>query len=402
MRSDKSRRNFLKTSVAGLAGVSAAPLVFGRQEKKKQADKEKAVAYRILGRTGIKVSVVSLGVMNADNPQLVRAALDGGINHLDTAHVYQRGRNEEMLGQVLQDYSRDSYTIGTKVIGEAMDRRTGLFDPEKTTAEAFLEKLDLSLQRLKLDHVDILYTHALAAREAVLFEPLLKALEKAKKDGKTRFVGVSTHRNEPEVIRAMIESGVYDVVLTAYNFRQEHLAEMNQAIKDAAAAGLGVVAMKTQAGVFWDKEKQRPINMAAALKWALQNPDVHMAIPGMTTFDQLELDLGVMADLKMTPREIQDLQEEKVLAGLYCQQCTACLPQCPHNLAVPELMQSFMYAYGYRNLEAALDLVEANPDAARACTDCGSCRVSCRLGFNVREKILDVSRLAGFPREMLA
>ncbi len=402
MRSDKSRRSFLRTSVAGLAGVSAAPLVFGRSEEKMQSDKSKSVVYRTLGRTGIKVSVVSLGVMNADNPQLVRAALDGGINHLDTANVYQRGRNEEMLGEVLKDYPRESYTIATKVVGEAMDRRTGQFDPEKTTAEAFLEKLDTSLQRLKLDQVDILYNHALSTREAVLFEPLIKALEKAKKDGRTRFIGVSTHRNEPEVIRAMIESGVYDVVLTAYNFRQEHLAEMNQVIKEAAAAGLGVVAMKTQAGVFWDKEKQKPINMAAALKWALQNPDVHMAIPGMTTFDQLELDLGVMADLKMTPREIQDLREDNALAGLYCQQCTACLPQCPRNLAVPDLMQGFMYAYGYRNLEAALDLVEANPGAARACTDCGSCRVSCRLGFNVRERILDVSRLAGFPREMLA
>jgi len=401
MSLEKSRRNFLKTSVAGLAGVSASPLVFGRTLATKQEEKRKEVAYRTLGRTGIKVSVVSLGVMNADNPQLVRAALEGGINHLDTAHGYQRGRNEEMLGQVLQDYKRDTYTIATKVVGEAMDRRTGLFDPEKTTAEAFLEKLDISLQRLKLDQVDILYNHALSAREAVLFEPLLKALEKAKKEGKTRFIGVSTHRNEPEVIRAMIESGVYDVVLTAYNFRQEHLAEMNQAIKEAAAAGLGVVAMKTQAGVFWDKEKQRPINMAAALKWSLQNPDVHMAIPGMTTFDQLELDLGVMADLKMTPGEIQDLQEDNELAGLYCQQCDACLPQCPRHLAVPELMQGFMYAYGYRNLEAALDLVEANPGAARACADCESCRVSCRQGFKVRERILDVSRLAGFPREML-
>src|SRR5208337_3160926 len=110
---------------------------------------------------------------------------------------------------------------------------------------------------------------------------------KAKRDGKTRFVGVSTHKNEPEVVRAAVESKLYDVVLTSYNFRQDHHLEVQRAVGEAAAAGLGVVAMKTQAGVFWDKEKKDPIDARAALKWALRDPNIHTAIPGFSTFDQL-------------------------------------------------------------------------------------------------------------------
>lgn len=79
--------------------------------------------------------------------------------------------------------------------------------------------------------------------------------------------------------------------------RQKNKGEIGQAMARAAKAGIGIVAMKTQAGVYWDKERQEPINMKAALKWALQNENVHTSIPGFTAFDQMELDLTVMENL---------------------------------------------------------------------------------------------------------
>ena len=95
------------------------------------------------------------------------------------------------------------------------------------------------------------------------------------------------------MLDAAVECGIYDVVLTAYNFRQKNKEEMGEAMARAAKTGIGIVAMKTQAGAYWDKERQEPINMKAALKWALQNENVHTSIPGFTAFDQLELDLTV-------------------------------------------------------------------------------------------------------------
>ena len=344
------RRSFIKAGLASLAAGAAMPAVLA--ETAPAAPAKRPMVYRTLGKTNLKLPVVSMGVMNADNPNLVRAALDAGVVHLDTAHGYQRGRNEEMIGGVIKGRPRDSFVIGTKVVPGGNDSKTGLYSAD-TRPEAFLEKFELSLKRLGLTFVDILYVHNVSHPGNVAFGPILEAVTRLKQEGKTRFIGISTHRDEPKVIQAMVESKAYDVVLTAYNFRQPHLAEMNRAIEAAAKAGLGVVAMKTQAGAFWDEARTRAINMSAALKWALQNENVHTAIPGFTTFDQMEVDLAVMTDLHLTPAELKDLRSEGQQAGLYCGQCGRCTGQCPAGLDIPTLMRGYMYAHGYRNLLAA-------------------------------------------------
>ena len=400
---DANRREFLHAGLTGLVGLGITSSAAGATPEK-QADPtavvKTPVITRRLGKTGLVLPVVSMGVMNADNPNLVKAALEMGIVLLDTAHGYQGGRNEEMIGQVIKGRKRESFVIATKVAPEGMDRKTGL-PTASTTAEALLAKLDISLRRLGLEHVDILYLHNIGTREAAQCEPLLQALQKARQDGKARFVGLSTHGNEPAVIRAAVETKVHEVVLTAYNFRQDHRAEVKKAIAEAAKAGLGIVAMKTQAGAFWDEKHQTPINMKAALKWALQDPNVHTAIPGFTTYDQLILDMSVMADLKLSEQELKDLNPPKLTTGLYCQGCVRCRPQCPAGLPLPDLMRAHMYARGYRNLEAARELVASLDLPADPCADCAACAVRCAKGFDVRTRARDVARLREIPADLL-
>jgi len=393
------RRSFLKWGVTGLAGATMLPssLKAKSTSSRSQEKKERKFIYRTLGNTGIELPVVSMGVMNADNPNLVAAALDSGIVMLDTAWGYQRGNNEKMIGGVIKNRPRDSFVIATKVPGMPRDRKTGLFSPE-TKGDTFIEMFHTSLERLGLDYVEILYLHNVTRREAVLFEPLMEALQKVKKQGKARFIGVTTHGNEPEVIRAAVDAKIYDVVLTGYNFRKDYIADLDAAIAEAVKKGLGIVAMKTQAGVYWDEEKQKPINMKAALKWALNNPNIHTAIPGFTTFDQLELDLTVMEDLTLTEEEKKDLiQGDAHLAGLYCQQCEKCVPQCPARLPIPSIMRGYMYANGYRNLYAAHDLISSLELSDNPCGSCSSCSVTCAFGFNVKKRIEDISRIKSVP-----
>ena len=199
------RRTFLKQGLAGLAAVGALPGAAKAAALGTGATAPAAATpiVRTLGRTGLRIPVVSMGVMNADNPAVVQAALEAGITFLDTAWGYQRGQNEKMIGQVVAGRARDSFMIATKIPGPNRDRSLQGLDGAPLE-QAFLAKFDESLGRLGLDHVEILYLHNNSAPEHVQNPVIIGALQKVKKAGKARFVGITTHSNEPAVIRAAV------------------------------------------------------------------------------------------------------------------------------------------------------------------------------------------------------
>ncbi len=391
------RRTFLRSGIAGAAGLA----VLSRTALAGASGTgDEAIIYRTLGKTGLKIPVVSFGVMRSDNSALVKAAYESGVKMFDTAHGYMNGRNEEMLGNFFSSVPRDSYILATKVKPAGVDSRTGL-PSRDTTAADFLAMFDLSLQRLKMDYVDILYMHAVDSVELVRHKEIVNAMLDLKKSGRVRFIGISTHKNEPLVINTMVEDGIWDVVLTSYNFKQTYLSEMNSALEAAGKADLGVVAMKTMAGGWLDKEKTRAVNPAAALKWVLSNPNVHTTIPGITAFDQLTADLQVMKDINLTAAEREELIAGVSCQGLYCNACSNCIAGCHKNLPVPELMRAYMYAYGYGDIRMASELVSETAVTVDPCADCDNCNAMCVKGFNIREKISDISRLANVPMDLL-
>jgi len=393
------RRDFMKSTLAGFGGFFFLPQIDVKQEFRvvEAKGKERKFVYRTLGKTGIKLPVTSMGVMNTDNYNLVRAALDSGFVMLDTAQTYRRGQSEGMLGEMLKGRPRDSYVLATKARLPA-DQKTGLYK-EEATEEAFLKKVDVSLKNLRLEHVDIYYHHGVPNRESALYEPILRALEKVKKEGKARFVGITTHINEPEVIHAAVDSKVYDVILTSYNFQQKHYAEVRSAIARAAQAGLGIVGMKAIRG----GNRQTPAlkNSGAAFKWVLQDPNVSTIIPGFTTFEEMDVDLAVAENPLLTDPEKKDLEKVASASGLYCQGCRQCLGQCLEELPIPDLMRAYMYTYAYRNLGHAQETLLSLNLPARVCEDCGQCPVKCSIGFDVPGKIRDVIRLREVPPEFI-
>ena len=270
------------------------------------------------------------------------------------------------------------------------------------TEEAFTKKIDTSLKSLRLDYVDVYHHHGTWTRDATLHEPILAALQKAKKAGKIRSIGVSTHRNEPEVIHAATDSKTYDVVLTAYNFRQQHGAEVQKGIARAAGAGLGVVAMKSMGGNVRGAYASGQIDARAAIKWVLQDPNVHTVICGFTTFDQMALDMTILKDLTLSAAERDQLRQASVTAGLYCQGCGACVGQCAQGLPIPDLMRARMYLYGHRNLVAAQDLVRSLALPREVCGDCGACPVACANRWNLKDRVRDVVRLRDVPASFVA
>ncbi len=384
-----NRRIFLKTSALGATGALFSNKMMGHETASyidKRAN-EGIIITRKLGKTGLELPVISFGVMRADNPNLIKAAMSAGIKHFDTAHGYQNGNNEKMLGEVLENYPRDSFTIATKV--------------KPADKNKFLEDLDTSLERLKMNYVEILYIHALSSRDQVLNESYIDALQTAKKLGKTRFIGLSTHSNEPEVIEAAIESKAYDVILTAYNFKQDHKDLLTKRIKEASKAGIGIVGMKTMAGGKLGKESEK-MHFRAALKWALKNQHVHTLIPGITNFSELEENMAVMNNLSLTKDEKSFLSFASLQPGLYCNGCHECTRSCRKRLPIPDMMRAFMYAYGYGEMNKAKQELLSLGISENPCADCSSCTVKCIKGFNIPQKLADISRIADVPDEFLA
>jgi uncharacterized protein len=394
------RRDFMKSTAAGFGGFFFLSANEKKPEETTKKNPKQEFIYRTLGKTGIKVPAINMGVMNSSNPNLVRAALNSGMVLLDTATTYQRGTNETMIGEVIKERPRDLYVIATKA-HPPENRATGLYLKE-ATEEDYQRKIDASLKNLGLDYIDIYHHHGVSVRESALYEPVMKALEKAKKAGKIRFIGISTHRNEPEVIKAAVDSKFYDVVLTTYNFKQKNQAEIREAIAKAAAAGMGVIVMKAMGGVQLQERAEKPVEPVPALKWVLQDSNVHTIIAGFTTFDQMTLDVSVMVDPTLTNSEKARLQWAAFRTGLYCQGCGQCLQQCRQKLPIPDLMRAYMYVYGYRNLNHSQDLLLSLNLPQRVCGDCAECPVKCSIGFNVSRKIQDVIRLRDVPSEFIA
>lgn len=391
------RRDFLLQGAAAAAAAGlAVPSLRASSTGKKPGGK---IVYRTLGRTGLKVPVLSFGVMNTDSPDLIRKALDLGLNHLDTANGYMRGNSEASIGRVLKETGmRDKVYVSTK-IWLSRDWNTGGFTPEDSgrspgaNAANFNRMLGESLTRLQSSYVDILYVHACDNAGMVTFENTMRAAVKAKEAGKARFIGVSTHTGVAEVIRAAVDAKVYDVVEAAFNFQRDDRDETARAIEYARENGVGIVAMKTQGGARREGDAES-FPHKAALKWVLSHEGVTTTIPGMTTFEQLDLNFSVMADLAMTAGEKKAVQMSGLLRGGYCQNCGACVAQCPSRVAVPDLMRAYTYAEGYGNFSHA-EWTLGNLPADRglaACAGCSECKVDCRHGVNVSGRVQKLGR----------
>lgn len=388
-----NRRDFLRLSAAVGAGAMIAPAAAMPAEKTGRANE---FPMRTLGRTGMKMPILSMGVMRADNPNVVRAAYNSGITHFDTAHGYQQGRNEEMLGNFFKDKPRDSFTIATK----------GKFQyPLKDSFEQdFTDLLDLSLKRLQMDYVELFFTHALEKPEEITDERVINLLKKFKADGKVKHLGFSTHALKPELIHAGIDAGVYDVILLSYNFKLNNLRETDEAIARGVEAGVGFIAMKTMTGAAEDAEGKKKINAQACLKWAWKNEHIATAIPGFSNFDELDECLAAAGNPALSDKEKAYLAMLRDKEMLFCRRCGKCDRECAEHLPIPELMRAYMYAYGYKQASLSREtLLELHlPDAKNLCRSCaGDCKVKCSSGFDVAAKIAAVTPVLTVPDVLL-
>jgi len=399
---DNNRREFLKKSILCASG---AAFLTGTLKATSNEYSVKSMAptlpVRPLGKTGIKTPLISMGTGGSTNPNFVRAAYDAGIRLFFSANYYGDGNNEILVGEGLKGLSRDSFVIGTAASPDGLDRRSGTLSDAFST-EGYVKKAESSLKRFGLEQIDILLFPYAGKRETVLHEGVLKAMEQLKKQGKVRFVGIASHSDTEEALNAAAESGIYDLAMISYNFKIAGKDSLDTAIAKAVKAGMGIVAMKTTAGAFRDKSGPQ-LNSSAALKWVLQNENIATIVSGMSSIDEMQKNMTMIQNLKMSEQELKDIHIAAIGSetGLYCQQCKQCIPQCPHNLDIPTLMRSYMYAYGYKNTEQAWYTLADAEIADNPCNRCEACHVNCISGFDIKAKITDIARLKDVPLDFV-
>ncbi|MBS1857808.1 MAG: aldo/keto reductase [Acidobacteria bacterium] len=386
MELSSSRRRFL---AAGLSLPAVASATQTRSAEPQAPAKGPASApkftYRTLGKTGLKVTSVGFGCMITSDGSVVERAADLGITYFDTARGYQSGNNERMVGAALKN-KRNQITLSSKT--------------HAGSREEALRDLDTSLKELGTDHLDIWYLHAKSNPGEVTAE-LIDAQQTAKKAGKIRFAGVSTHGGQTELIPFLAKHPSIDVILTAYNFTMG--TELERAIEEAAKAGKGVVAMKVMAGGFrrlrqgdpnYNRLKQDGA-LLSALKWVMRNPNVGTTIPSMTDMDQLEENLKAMAQPWGAADEKLLTAHLERITPLYCRMCGQCSGTCPKGLPVADVLRYLTYAEGYGQFALGREHFSqlAPRHAAVKCNECPVCSVQCPNGVHVAERLIRAQEL---------
>jgi aryl-alcohol dehydrogenase-like predicted oxidoreductase len=312
------RRAFLEGSLgAAVAVATASPRQAGAAEPATAAapewrNRQAGMRYRRLGRTGFMVSEIVFGgdPVAPDNRRHVEVAFERGLNYLDTAPAYGRGKSEEGYAHALRAVGRDRVFLTTKVsplggarnqayqalfagltraeqesvlkelaedireraatlptymgnyfggqlreieqdaLSDVLERRyRAKIDARATYSETMIRSVEESLRRLGTDHVDILMCpHGASSYAETQIPEVHETFEKLRKEGKVRALGVSAHNDPAGVLRGAVTAGVYSVAMVAFNVANRAFVE--PALEVAKRADLGVIAMKLAQAVF--------------------------------------------------------------------------------------------------------------------------------------------------------
>jgi uncharacterized protein len=293
-RADLDRRSFLKTTV----GTTVAAALGGVADSwAKAAETYGKMPMRTLGGTGLKVSLIGLGGLHAalsktdeESIALTHRALDLGINFLDNADCYLDGRAEELMGKAIEG-RRQKIVLMTKV------------DPRD--AKASREILERSLRRLRTDYLDIWQFHALdslADLDKVLGPGgAMETAEKAKKEGKIRFVGMTGHSFETQL--EMTKRYPLDTYMMTLNCVDPHFRSFRKNVVDEAVKkNAGIIAFKTMA--FGSLLSMNVAKADEALRWVWSQP-VGLAVSGMDRMEVLNYNVYLAKNFQPMPESEQ-------------------------------------------------------------------------------------------------
>ena len=375
--------------------------------------------YRKFGKLDWKPSALGFGCMRLPTTdpedrtsidedlatQMVRYAIDHGVNYIDTAYPYHSGESERFVGRVLQDGYREKVHLATKMPMWAVDSK-----------EALDRIFNEQLEKLQTDYIDFYLFHGLRRSrwETVQQFDMLRWAEKALADGRIRHLGFSFHDDFDAFKMIVDATDLWTFCQIQYNYMDINNQAGTKGLRYAASKGLAVVIMEPILGGrlvnppqsvqdLWDGApiQRKPADWA--LQWLWNQPEVSVVLSGMSTMQHVTenvesasnsgVDILAAEELAIVDRVRAKYEE---LCPIPCTKCEYCLP-CSVELKIPNLFDILNRATMYNKFDEARRRYErmSDEEKASACIQCRECEDKCPQSIPISEWMIVVHDVLG-------
>lgn len=374
--------------------------------------------YRKLGKTGITNSIIGLGTMRlpvidgdekkidkAKAIDLIRHAIDSGINYIDTAYPYHGGKSESLVGEALKDGYREKVTLVTKMPSWLINNYSD-----------FDKYLDEQLANLQTDVIDVYLLHTLNTGfwQNLKKHKVFDFLEEAKRKGKIKNIGFSFH-DEKSVFDDIIRAYDWDVCMIQLNYMDENHQATLDGLKLAGELEIPTIIMEPLKGGLlvnppasiqdiWDESlvKRDPIHWS--FKWIANRPEVVTILSGMGSKEQIDQNISYVNDLEVNSLTNQEIDLYKRVKESYdsrikvsCTDCKYCVP-CPVGVNIPGNFKLINDVFIYENVDSSRRIYNNfYKDEAKAsnCISCKVCETKCPQSIVISEELKKVHEILG-------
>lgn len=372
--------------------------------------------YRNFTKDNLKVSALGFGCMrfptiNNDSSaidekkaiEMIRFAIDSGINYIDTAYNYHQGNSEILVGKALKDGYRSKTYLATKLpvwLAKSNDD--------------FKDLLCKQLKKLDTDYIDFYLLHSLnnSSWNRIKDLDVLKFLDEAKASGKIKYAGFSFH-DQLDVFKKIIDSYDWDFCQIQLNYLDKNYQAGEEGLRYAKSKGISVVIMEPIKGgklsnppeeimSIWNKSPIERTPSEWALKWVLDHEEVSLLLSGMNTLKQVKENLKTVSNslpnsLTQYDHELIEeaicIYEDKILVG--CTGCEYCIP-CPQNVQIPDIFELYnnisVFNAKTSSITSYKDLKNNKLDASQ-CIECGLCETKCPQHLPIRTTLKDAHKM---------
>ena len=355
--------------------------------------------YREFGRTGEKISELSLGCMRFPDEEtavaIVRRSVELGINYFETSCTYCDRQSEPWLGAGLRG-GRGKVLVSTK--------STPYSDATKTS-DGVRQSIEASLERLGVEYLD--FYHAWMVNDPERYRTCtakggwLDGVHKATDEGLIRHVGVTGHA-PPDVVKQIVDDDIFETITIQYSIILQGYRDV---VRHAHEKGVGVVIMGPLAGGLLARQSPvldhacAPLEpVESAFRYVMCDPGVSTAASGMTVLEEVEKNVAIFErmpeDLSMDyQQQINDRVNEKLPGSLdevFCAGCRYCISVCPESLRVFDVFTPYNMTFLGAEIADIERVAERAEKMADACTECRACEEICPQKLKIPDLLKDV------------